>query len=102
MLIICGIESGERDLLDPVKVPGLRESGMIVELHDFLVPGTGELIRRRFAPTHEIESAFSRLRTADDVPGSDRWQSDRVAPLLSERRPCKMEWLWLRRPADDG
>lgn len=102
VLIICDIESGERDLLDPVEVPGLRDSDVIVELHDFLVPGTGELIRRRFSPTHEIESAFSRPRTADDAPASERWRADRVAPLLSERRPCKMEWLWLRRPGDDG
>ncbi len=59
-LILRDIEGGERELIDPELVPGLRSTDAIVELHDFVVP------------------------------------------LLSERRPCAMEWLWLSHVSADS
>ena len=96
-LILCDIEGGERELIDPELVPGLRGSDAIVELHDFVVPGIGEALRERFAASHRMDSVSSQARTAADVPNSARWRPEQVLPLLSERRPCTMQWLRLRR-----
>ena len=94
-LILCDIEGGERELIDPELVPELRRCDAIVELHDFLVPGIGETLRERFR-CHRIDSVSTRPRTVADVPSSPRWRPEQVVPLLSERRPCEMQWMRLR------
>ena len=96
-LILCDIEGGELELIDPALVPGLRRCDAIVELHDFLVPGIEETLRERFVATHRIDSVSTRPRTTADVPSSRRWRPEQVVALLSERRPCDMQWLRLRR-----
>ena len=96
-LILCDIEGGELELIDPALVPGLRRCDAIVELHDFLVPGIETTLRKRFAGTHRVDSVSTRPRTVADVPSSPRWRPEQVVPLLSERRPCAMQWLRLRR-----
>jgi len=96
-LILCDIEGGERELIDPELVPGLRRCDAIVELHDFLVPGIEETLRERFVATHRIDSVSTRPRTVADVPSSPRWRPEQVVPLLSERRPCEMQWMRLSR-----
>ncbi|MGD8327839.1 MAG: hypothetical protein PVJ49_00305 [Acidobacteriota bacterium] len=95
-LVLCDIEGGENEVIDPELVPVLRDADMIVEVHDFIVPGTGDRLRERFADTHEIDSVTSRPRTVDDAPESPRWRSQQVVEMLWERRPCEMEWLRLR------
>lgn len=94
-LILCDIEGGENELMDPASVPGLRHADAVIEVHDFLVSGTGDRLRRRFGETHEIDSVWSAPRTVEDVPAG-RWRPEKIVPLLSERRPCAMEWLCMR------
>lgn len=53
-LVICDIEGGEEDLLDPVKYPALRDIDIIVEMHDVFKPGLSKTLMERFAPTHDI------------------------------------------------
>jgi len=95
-LVLCDIEGGENDVIDPERVPHLRAADMVVEVHDFIVPGTGDRMRERFEATHEIDSVMSRARTLEDVPDSPRWRPEQVVELLWERRPCEMEWLRMR------
>lgn len=95
-LVLCDIEGGENEVIDPERVPGLRDADMVVEVHDFIVPGTGDRLRQRFGKTHRIDAVISQPRTADDVPDSPRWRAEQVIELLSERRPCEMEWMRMR------
>jgi SAM-dependent methyltransferase len=53
-LVLCDIEGGERDLLDPVVAPALAGFDLIVEAHDCLLPGMSRLLIERFQATHEI------------------------------------------------
>lgn len=55
VLVWMDIDTGERPVLDPVKVPWLRDADILVELHDCLEAGITPLIRGRFEGTHRIE-----------------------------------------------
>lgn len=99
-LVICDVEGGERELLDPVAIPALAGAEILVEIHDFVDPGIGALITARFAPTHRQAEVHTRDRTRADLPaGPLRW----IAPLLGERavrlmgegRGTAMRWFHL-------
>jgi hypothetical protein len=55
VLVWMDIDTGERQVLDPVKVPWLHNADILVELHDCLEAGLTPLIRSRFESTHKIE-----------------------------------------------
>jgi len=53
-LVICDIEGGEKELLDPGCVPNLKKTTLLVELHDLYDPTITPTIINRFQNTHEI------------------------------------------------
>jgi len=54
-LVICDIEGGEVDLLDPRRFPALEGMDIIVELHDHLArTPASTIVPSRFAETHEV------------------------------------------------
>ena len=67
-LIVIDCEGCEHSLLDPDAVPRLRDSLLLVELHDFIVHGITETVLARFALTHDIEIVASRESSADVQP----------------------------------
>lgn len=73
-LIVMDCEGCERALLEPP-----IEATVIVELHDFLDPGAGDVIAARFAPTHDV----TLIPTAPQPPARHP---------LSEQRPGPMRW----------
>jgi hypothetical protein len=97
--VLSDCEGAEEELMDPAAVPLLRESMLIVELHEFAAPGIEETVRRRFEPTHEIEVLHTRCRWIADwpklleVPGVG--YMDREVGL-SEFRPQPMKWAVMR------
>ena len=96
VVVICDCEGAELDFLDANKVAWLRQADILVELHDFIIPGLKETLLRRFELTHSCtildskeprigsEPAFASLSAADQIHG------------LGERWPM-MQWAWLRR-----
>jgi hypothetical protein len=66
--VFMDIEGGESILLDPLIVPELSAVRMMVEVHDSFVPGTTELLRRRFGGSHQIDEVRSRPRRPEDFP----------------------------------
>lgn len=60
--IICDCEGGELILLDPDKIPVLRECTMLCELHDFLAPGVTATLVERFNGTHRIKLILEQPR----------------------------------------
>jgi hypothetical protein len=99
-LVICDCEGYEVQLLDPGRVPGLARSFMLVETHEFIVPGVSDQLRRRFAMTHDIEVIWQRDRRRADFPLSDWYircmQESDLVEAMSEYRPSGMQWLWMR------
>lgn len=53
-LVLCDIEGGEAELLDPAKAPALEGMDLIVESHECLLPGITQQLIERFSPTHVI------------------------------------------------
>lgn len=103
-LVICDAEGGEADLLDPVRVAGLRYADILVELHAGRVPDVWQMIRERFAPTHDIAVIDQEARSPADYPyWSPLVPEAYVSNAVSEfRQPWEpwMRWYWMTaRPA---
>jgi hypothetical protein len=99
-LLICDIEGGERDLLDPALVPALTDGRwtLLVEIHDHVDPTIINILIDRFHATHTVEEIVTRPRHARDLPVSARngFLARWVPTYLDERRPAPMRWLLLR------
>lgn len=100
-LIVCDCEGCELHLLDPVRVPGLAATDLLVELHDFIDPTISATLLERFRPTHDAEIFSMTDRSAFHLPALDGLGPARRANALWEGRPEGMQWAWLRpRPAE--
>lgn len=94
-LVVCDIEGGEGELLDPVRAPGLRAADILVEAHDGLRQGLSHLIVERFKATHRIRVIGRRI----DDSGLPEWMEslsdlDRLVALW-EWRSGPTPWLWM-------
>jgi hypothetical protein len=67
-IIICDIEGGEEDLLQPNVIPSLKKAVILVELHDMYRPQVSQRIFERFEGSHNIKKIPSRPRTMQDLP----------------------------------
>jgi hypothetical protein len=97
--VICDVEGAEAYLLDPLRVPALRDAFILVELHDFVIGGLSEVIRSRFEVTHDIEQICAEVRNRSEFPFKtiltqcfDCYPSFAV----SDCRPRGMSWYWMR------
>ncbi len=98
-LVVCDVEGDEKNLLNLEAVPSLREAWILVEVHDFVERGMGDLLKRRFHGTHWIREIWSEARNAADLPWSSRLTD--LLPLgvrlraMNEGRPERMRWFWM-------
>ena len=98
-LLVCDAEGGEAILLDPIRVPELEACHILVELHDFVIGGVSQEIRDRFTVTHSITQICQEERDRSEFPY--RTLYTRIIPSsldlgVSEFRPAKMAWYWMR------
>ena len=104
-LVVCDIEGGENEMLDPASCPELRSACILVELHEFCVRGITEIIRGRFEASHQITHIWEESRTLTDFPLKSPYLS--IAPnytlldAMREWRPERMSWFWMV-PRQDG
>ena len=99
-LLICDVEGYEFNLLDPLLSPSLCRTDILVELHDFVVPGVTDLLNSRFESTHRLQLIRQEPRSWDDFP----WRTLVTALLprcykdwaVSEWRSVPMSWLYMR------
>lgn len=97
--VLCDCEGAEAVLMDPERVPLLRSSAAIIELHDFAAPGIRQTVLDRFGPTHDIEIVETRQRHPADYPALDgvpgiNYMDRHLA--VAEFRPMPMSWAVLR------
>jgi predicted O-methyltransferase YrrM len=98
-VVVCDVEGYEQLLLDPVVVPALHHAAILVELHDFIVPGITDTLKQRFETTHRIQHVWQESRSRNEFP----WRTVGTALLpksylewaVSEWRPERMSWLWM-------
>lgn len=94
-LVLCDVEGYERELLDPSRSAALRRCDLVVECHDFLVPGVADLLIERFWETHVIHAVVDypfRVRRYV-APDGTALASEVVARLADEQRPPRMRFL---------
>ena len=91
-LVICDVEGFESVLLDPVSVPALTKSDILVELHGEAIAAQ---IHLRFEPTHFISAIRSRPRVDSDWPSGLKMPGDDVVECMNEYR-APQEWFWMK------
>lgn len=94
-LIVCDAEGDEFTLLRPEILERLCRVDVLVELHDSVHGGIRQIMRTRFAPTHQVQEILARPRTTADFPETVCIPSKYIPLLLSEERPAGMAWLWM-------
>jgi Met-10+ like-protein len=99
-VVVCDVEGAELELIDQTAVPALRNATILLELHEFVVPGITVEIKKRFSETHDIEHIWQQPRSRSDFP----WRTFGTSILpkayldwaVSEWRPERMAWLWMQ------
>lgn len=103
-LVLCDIEGNEEAVMDPEKVPALREAYLLVEIHDGKNPGVSEKIRRRFSSSHKIDTIWQEKRDAAEFPFRTRYtralDPNHLLAAVDEGRPVRenavpMSWFWM-------
>ena len=94
VLVICDIEGGEFELLDPIKSPPLLEFDLLVELHPGIVD-TIDNFTGRFSASHEVEVIQPGERNPEEFP-----ELESLSPLdkllaMYERFDAT-PWVYLR------
>jgi hypothetical protein len=98
-VVICDVEGYEAKLLDPETVPALATAAVLVELHDFIIPGITEELKNRFSATHRIKHIWQQPRSRSQFPwrtfGTGLLPKTYLDWSVSEWRPVRMAWLWM-------
>lgn len=95
--VFMDCEGCEVELLDPRRVPGIESCDLVVELHDFLVPDNGPLIRDRFSPTHSVRIVRGSPTSKGRCPGLSLLDEEDQRFALDEFRPGSGSWAVIRR-----
>lgn len=100
--LIIDVEGAEDHLLDPVAIPSLARTIVLVELHDFIDATLGERLKQRFTSSHRVEELWAEPRTPSHLPSWLRWLAltpwrERLLHAMDEQRPGRMRW-WVLTP----
>jgi hypothetical protein len=103
-IVVCDIEGRELVLLDPVKVPGLKDADLLVEVHEESASDNilrvEERVAGRFAGSHTIERRVAYDREKWIREHMSLWQGkvsrERMLKSLNEARSGSQVWLWAR------
>ena len=95
-LVICDCEGFELELLDPDRVPNLRVSDVLVELHDFIDRSISPTIISRFSETHDISLVSSRERDPSTYPALETFNDWDRHVAVAEFREDQMQWAFMR------
>jgi hypothetical protein len=100
-VVLCDCEGAELALLREEDAPRFARAHLVVELHDFIVPGCGDEIARRFRATHYVTRVVARPRRGDETAALGRLPEAVRPDAADEQRPPAMEWALCvpRRPA---
>jgi predicted O-methyltransferase YrrM len=95
VLVWMDIDTGERPVLDPAKVPWLRDADILVELHDCLEAGLTPLIRGRFEGTHHIEQFNTTGLEYGRFPLLRDMLFNEIEALVGEDRRGLQDWFFM-------
>lgn len=90
-LYVVDVEGDEDTLLDPSKCKVLCHSDIIVEVHEFLIDGLTERLRKRFQETHDIEVISQVPPSLFEAFNNFNWIVHLL--IVTEKRPLGSWWL---------
>lgn len=94
-LIIMDVDGAEEVLLDVETNPSLKRCEVLVELHDCILPGLGEMIRSRFRPTHVIRDYFNAGLKYEDYPILHGLPFEEIYAMVGEDRSGLQDWAMM-------
>lgn len=94
-LIIMDCEGAEDFILDPVQVPSLSKTNIIVEVHEFMSAGMTDRLIDRFNETHNLEGIPQGSKDYHIEPITVLSDLDKLI-LNNENRPNTMNWIYMR------
>jgi predicted O-methyltransferase YrrM len=90
---VLDCEGAEIHYVDPTRVPAMAKSMLLVELHDFIVPGVAQELRRRLERSHHVVEISESGRDPHRRPElHDLGTAERYL-AVSEDRPTTMSWI---------
>lgn len=96
-LVLCDIEGGEFDLLDPVRSPALADMDLIVEIHPDGAGRTPQAFHERFAATHDVTPINPTYAFQGELPQWIYMLSEMDVHLASSSlRPSPTPWALLK------
>ena len=103
-LLLIDIEGNELDILNPSKLPQLRQADILVEIHATDPSNNPErtesLLRERFRASHSLERRTLLGRSEWIQQNREIWQrcltSEEVLDATNEYRSGKQVWLWMQ------
>jgi hypothetical protein len=100
VLLVCDIDGGEVELLDPAQAPALARATILVECHGPAETPTEPVMVLRFLPTHDVQRIAPAVRVLAHLPPgvAEPWRSRMprtMEALLQEHRTMPQSWLLL-------
>jgi hypothetical protein len=100
VLVVCDIDGGEVDLLDPQRVGALTRATILVECHGPPESPTEPVMVHRFLPTHDVRRFAVEERVLSHLPPgiAEPWRSRMprtLEALMQEHRTPPQSWLLL-------
>ena len=97
-LVIADVEGAEGHLLDPDNVPGLVDTHMIVEIHDFVDERLGQTVASELKSSHTIEEVRTQRRRFSDFHEPQAlwlrlWLLPYLKQYADELRPGPLRWF---------
>jgi len=95
-LWVVDCEGCEQEVLAAVPAERFARADLIVECHDFAVPGISDRLRAHFAATHVVETVVQGGRDPNAIPALAPYPEATRWLAVCEFRPEPMQWLVLR------
>lgn len=96
--VVLDCEGAELDLITPAVVQRMTTCDLLIECHDFIVPGVTEILAERLAHTHVVERIVEQARDPNAYRALHGLSDVDRALAVCEFRPGIMTWLaaWSR------
>jgi Met-10+ like-protein len=93
--VLSDVEGYEDTLFDPTLLPSLTQASMIVELHEFAVPGVTHNIVERFRASHHIDVVDAVDKSGAGRPSLAHLTDVEADAVVDEGRPTnpRMQWI---------
>jgi hypothetical protein len=95
-VVVCDAEGAEAELIDPARVPELARTTLLIECHDFAVPGVTDALVARLSGTHAVYLVRETAPDPQAFADLGAMSSFDRAIAACEYRPCLMHWLYCK------